>query len=111
MTPSGNGKVVLVISKLNALYQPLGKPLLRDALDQPLGKPLLRDGFTLVLSAIGDEELGSVLLLDITGSLQVFIKSTFDTESPKCPILLIVHSWHKDRAGCVLFGSHLWKEA
>ena len=51
------------------------------ALDQPLGKLLLRDGFTLVSSAIGDEELGSALLPDITGSSQILVESISDTES------------------------------
>ena len=81
------------------------------ALDQPLGNLLLRDGFTLVLSAIVDEELASTLLPDTTGSSQVLIKSTHDTESVMCPIFLIVHGWHKDKVGHVLHGSHLQKEA
>ena len=51
------------------------------AFDQPFGELLLRDGFTLVLSTIGDEELVSALLPDITGSMQVLIQSSSDTES------------------------------
>ena len=74
--PLWSGEIALVIRELYAL-------------DQPLGKPLLRDGFTLVSSIIGDEELGSALLPDITGSLQVLITSTSDTESAKCPIFLM----------------------
>ena len=36
-----------------------------NALHQPFGKPLLEDGLTLALSAIGNKELGSALLLEI----------------------------------------------
>ena len=49
------------------------------AFNHPFGKLLLRDGFTLVLSTIGDEELGSSLLPDITGPPQVLAQSASDT--------------------------------
>ena len=48
-----SGEVILVIS-------------VPYAFDQPFREPLLRDGFTFVLSAIGDEELGCALAPDIT---------------------------------------------
>ena len=98
LDPLWSGEIMLAIRELYAL-------------DQPLGKPLLRDGFTLVSSAIDDEELASTLLPDTTGSSLLLIKSTLDTKSVKCPIFLIVRGWHKDRAGCILLGSHLLKEA
>ena len=46
------GEFILGVRELNALHQ-------------PLGKPLFGDGFTLALSAIGNRELGSALLPDI----------------------------------------------
>ena len=81
-------------------------------LDQPLGKPLLRDGFTFVSSAIGDKELVSALLPDITGVFcRHSLKACLTQSYAKCSIFLIVHSWHKGRAGCVLLGNNLRKEA
>ena len=56
------------------------------AFNQPFGKPLLRDGFTLVTSAVDNEELGSALLPDITSS-------------------------HKDRAQRVRLDGYLEEEA
>ena len=46
-----------------------------------LGESLLTDGFTLVSSAIGDEELDSAQAPDITGSLQVLVQSMSDVKS------------------------------
>ena len=85
------------------------------AFDQPFGEPLLRDEFTLVLSAVGNKELGSALLPDIAGSPQVHVQMySFRvclTQSAKRPIHLIVHRWHKDRTGRVCLGGYLGEEA
>ena len=68
--PIWSGEVVLVIS-------------VPYACDQPHGESLLRDGFILVLF---NKELGTP---------QVLIQIMSDTESAECPILLVVHRWHK----------------
>ena len=47
-----------------------------NALDQPFGKPLLRDGFKLVSSAIGNEELDSALLPNLPLVLRRYSFST-----------------------------------
>ena len=78
---------------------------------QPFGELLLRDGFTLVSSTIEDKELGSTLVPEITGSPQVLIQSASDTGYAECPILLVVHCWQKDWAGCVRLGGYLGEEA
>ena len=72
LDPIWYGVFVLVIRHLNPF-------------DQPFGKPLLRDGFNFVLSAVGNEELGSALLPDLTGSPQVLVQSVSDKESAKRP--------------------------
>ena len=95
LDPLWSGEVVLVIRELYAF-------------DQPFGKLLLRDGFTLVSSTVGDEELSSALLPEITSSLQVLVQVAFDTESAKRPIRLVVH---KDRTEHVLLGGSLGEEA
>ena len=48
------------------------------AFDQPFGRSLLGDGSTQVLSTIGDEELGSALLPDLTSPPQVLVQSASD---------------------------------
>ena len=88
LDPIWHGEVVLVIRELYAF-------------DQPFQKPLRRDGFTLVSSALGDKELGSALLPDITSPTQVLIQRVSDTEPAKRLIHLAVHCRNKDRVGWV----------
>ena len=94
LDPIWSGEVVLVIRVLHAF-------------DQPFRELLLRDGFTVVLSTVGDGELGSACCLNITGSPQVLVQSGSDRESAKCPIHLCVHRWHKDRVGNVHLRGYL----
>ena len=54
--------------------------------------------------------MSSALAPDITGPPQVLIQSVSHAESEEGPILLVVHRWHKDRAGCVNLGGYLWEE-
>ena len=61
--PLQNGEVVLVISELNAIDEPLGKPLLKRWAWAPLP--------------------------DISGSLSVLIKSMSNIVSGQCPTFLI----------------------
>ena len=58
LDPIWSGAVILVIS-------------VPYAFDQPFGESLLRDGFTLVSSAIGDEELASKICPTGTGVGQI----------------------------------------
>ena len=65
-----------------------------DTFDQLFGEPLLRDGFALVLSAIGNKELGFAVAPDVAGAVQVLVQSSSDTESVHHRIFLVVHCWH-----------------
>ena len=97
LNPIWNGGVIFVIS-------------VSYTVNMPFGEPLLRDGFALVSSAIGTENFGHAQMPDVTGSMQVLVQSTPDTDSLQCPIFLVMHCWHKDREGRIGLGADLVEE-